>query len=291
MFFIINASDLASSEEELDEVKAHVVQNLRAGGLRSPRIYALSSLLALEAKTQHNHDLYETSRFNEFEQALSSFAGDELPQLSLNAAAESIASVRRRAEEWQNLASKAASEREAGLKELQERRQFAMKRLSLLETEERPSRDLIHESEELIYHVCQRISFSFNRNFQESFHPSLLREDAGNLKAIFSACGAELMRTTQRELEQELWATTLRLESTGRRLVHEAAEAAATELLFSTEEFHLMENEEQAWPSPKDLECQLQPVQWSALWGYFKSPRYFFEGTGRELVKVRQSRF
>ncbi|OME07367.1 hypothetical protein BSK64_08410 [Paenibacillus odorifer] len=285
MFFIINASDLASSEEELDEVKAHVVQNLRAGGLRSPRIYALSSLLALEAKTQHNHDLYETSRFNEFEQALSSFAGDELPQLSLNAAAESIASVRRRAEEWQNLASKAASEREAGLKELQERRQFAMKRLSLLETEERPSRDLIHESEELIYHVCQRISFSFNRNFQESFHPSLLREDAGNLKAIFSACGAELMRTTQRELEQELWATTLRLESTGRRLVHEAAEAAATELLFSTEEFHLMENEEQAWPSPKDLECQLQPVQWSALWGYFKSPRYFFEGTGRELVK------
>lgn len=72
MFFIINASDLASSEEELDEVKAHVVQNLRAGGLRSPRIYALSSLLALEAKTQHNHDLYGTSRFNEFEQALSS---------------------------------------------------------------------------------------------------------------------------------------------------------------------------------------------------------------------------
>lgn len=171
MFFIINASDLASGEDELEEVREHVAQNLRAGGLRSPRIYALSSLLALEGKTQHDYARYEASRFHHFEQALSSFAGDELPQLSLNAAAESIASVRRRAEEWQNLASMAANEREAGLKEMQERRQLAMKRLSLLETEERPSRDLVHEGEELIYHVCQRISFSFTRNFQESFHP------------------------------------------------------------------------------------------------------------------------
>ncbi|MEK3659091.1 dynamin family protein [Paenibacillus sp. FSL F4-0236] len=285
MFFIINASDLASGEDELEEVREHVAQNLRAGGLRSPRIYALSSLLALEGKTQHDYARYEASRFHHFEQALSNFAGDELPQLSLNAAAESIASVRRRAEEWQNLASMAANEREAGLKEMQERRQLAMKRLSLLETEERPSRDLVHEGEELIYHVCQRISFSFTRNFQESFHPSLLREDAGNLKAIFAACGAELMRTTKRELEQELWATTLRLESTGRRLVHEAAEAAATELFFSTQEFHLMENEEAAWPSPSELECQLQSVEWPTLWGHFKSPRYFFEGAGREQVK------
>lgn len=285
MFFIINASDLASSDEELDEVREHVAQNLRAGGLRSPRIYALSSLLALESKMQHNQELYEASRFHEFELALSSFAGDELPQLSLNAAAENLVSVRKRAVEWQKLASKAANEREAGLKELQDRRQLALKRLSLLKDEDRPRRDLIHEGEELIYHVCQRIGFSYNRNFQESFHPSLLREDAGNLKAIFSACGAELVRTTQRELEQELWATTLRLENIGRRLVHEAAMAAAAELRFSPQDFHLMENEEEAWPSPEDLECKLQQIAWSSLWGHFKSPRFFFEGQGRELVK------
>jgi hypothetical protein len=93
------------------------------------------------------------------------------------------------------------------------------------------------------------------------------------------------MRTTRRELEQELWATTLRLESTGRRLVHEAAAVAATELHFSTQELQLIENEEGAWPSITDLECQLQPVEWSSLWGHFKSPRYFFEGPGREQVK------
>lgn len=46
-----------------------------------------------------------------------------------------------------------------------------------------------------------------------------------------------------------------------------------------------MENEAAAWPSPSELECQLQSVEWPTLWGYFKSPRYFFEGAGREQVK------
>ena len=93
------------------------------------------------------------------------------------------------------------------------------------------------------------------------------------------------MRTTQRELEQELWATTLRLESTGRRLVYEAAAAAGTELLFTSQELQSMRSEEEAWPSPKGLECKFNPVDWSTLWGRFKSPRYFFEGSGREQMK------
>lgn len=285
MFFIINASDLASGEDELEEVKAHVAQNLRAGGLPAPRIYALSSLLALEGKTQNKREAYEASQFQGFEQALSSFAGEELPELSLKAAEESIASVRRRAEEWQHLASLEANESESRLQQLQERRRLAEKRLALLVVEDRPHRDLTREGEELFYHVRQRIYFSFGRNFQESFHPSLLREDGGNMKAIFAACGAELMRTTQRELEQELWATTLRLESAARRLVQEAAYAAGTELLFTAEELQIMENDASAWPSPEGLDCPFQPIDWSTLWGYFKSPRYFFEGPGRDQVK------
>ncbi|WP_229521588.1 dynamin family protein [Paenibacillus monticola] len=286
MFFIINASDLASGEAELEEVREHVAQNLRAGGLRSPQIYALSSLQALDGKVDNNRSSYETSGFHVFEQALWSFAGEELPQLSLKAAVESIATVRRRAEEWQELATQEASQLEAGVRRLQERRRLAEQRLSALQVEERPLRDLHREGGELLYHVRQRLSFSFGGNFQESFHPSLLREDAGSLKEIFTACGRELWRTTQRELEQELWATTLRLEATGRRLVHEAAATAAAELSFSAPELQFMENDTESWPSPIVLECKLQPVDWLAIWGYFKSPRHFFEGTGRDKFKT-----
>ncbi|CAM4311895.1 dynamin family protein [Paenibacillus typhae] len=284
MFFIINASDLAGSREELEEVKAHVAGNLRAGGLTKPRIYALSSLLALEGKTGLDRKRYEASRFSSFEDALARFAGGELPQLSLHAARDSIASVRQQAEEWRELAAAEAGRREAGLQELQARKEAAGRRLALLAAEERPARDLQREGEELIYHVGQRITFALGRFFQESFHPSLLREDARNLKEIFTACGRELERTLQRELEQELWATTLRLEAAGRRLAGQAALAAAEELALSGRE--LLENGQVSWAAPEKLEARLSPLDWPAFWSRFKSPRHFFEGPGRSELRA-----
>ncbi|WP_249899543.1 dynamin family protein [Paenibacillus sp. PK3_47] len=285
MFFIINASDLASGEEELEEVKSHVAQNLRASGLTAPRIYALSSLLALEGKTEGDKAAYEASRFHSFEEVLVRFAGEELPRLSLNAARESISSARLRAAEWRELASMEAGRREAGMRELQELRREAETRLAALAAEDRPRRDLRREGEELLYHVRQRIGFALGRFFQESFHPSLLREDSGNLKDIFTACGRELERSLQRELEQELWATTLRLEAAGRRLVRIAAASAAAELSIPEQELQILEDGAARWPSPARLEGHLQPLDWSALWSRFKSAKHFFEGTGRSELR------
>lgn len=286
MFFIINASDLASGEEELEEVKAHVLRNLREGGLISPRIYMLSSLLAMEGKAGRNQEAYTSSRFHHFEQALGEFAGEELPRLSMGSARESLRSVRQRAEEWQRVADQEAGQRESGLRQLQQQRQEAEQRLSALPEEIRPRRDLRREGEELLYHVRQRMGYSFGRYFQESFHPSLLREDGGNLKDIFTACGRELERTLQRELEQELWATTLRLETVGRKLVHIAAVSAAADLSIPAEELHVLEQEEAHWLSPAGLECRLTPLDWASLWSRFKSARHFFEGPGRAEVRA-----
>lgn len=286
MFFIINASDLAAGEEELEEVREHVAANLRAGGLSAPRIFALSSLQALQGKNRQDPEQYKASRFEAFEAALARFAGKELPQLSLVAARESLRSVRRRAEEWQERASQEQALREAGVQQQAQRRAQAETRLSLLRQEERPQRELQQEGEELLYHVRQRIGFSFGRFFQESFHPSLLREDAGNLKDTFTACGRELWRTVQRELEQELWATTLRLEAKGRLLARNAVVAAAKELSFSDSEILLLVEQDSSWLPPIGLECRLEPIEWSGLWNEFKSPRHFFEGVGRDKVKT-----
>ncbi|WNS44559.1 dynamin family protein [Paenibacillus sp. MMS20-IR301] len=286
MFFIINASDLAADEEELAEVKQHVAQNLRAGGLNAPRIYALSSLLALEGKTGSGLETYEASGFSVFEEVLSQFAGEELPRLSLAAARDSLRTVRRRAEEWQQLSLMEAGQREAGMARLRQQREAAEIRLSRLVAEERPLRDLRREGGELLYHVRQRLAFAFGRFYQESFHPSILREDSGNLKQIFVACGRELERSILRELEQELWATTLRLEAAGRRFVGITAAAAAADLSAEGHEPLLRENAGQHWPSPEKLDCGLAPLDWAELWGQFKSPRHFFEGPGRAGIRA-----
>ncbi|QWU14576.1 GTPase Era, involved in 16S rRNA processing [Paenibacillus sophorae] len=285
MFVIVNASDLASDEAELAEVKEHVAGNLRSAGLTNPRIFALSSLQALEGKTGGDRPFYEASRFAAFEAALWRFAGEELPALSLKAAMDSLASVRRQAEEWLDMALKAESEREDEIRRMEVHRRAADIRLAQLETEERPARDLRREGGDLLYHVHQRLGFSFGRMFQESFHPSLLRDDGGGLKDIFAACGRELWRTAGRELEGELWATTLRLTAAGRRLVREAAVAAALELGLPHELPSSGVAEDNAWPAPEGLEGDLPPADWGRLWGLFKSPKHFFEGGGRDALR------
>ncbi|NGM81419.1 dynamin [Paenibacillus sp. 7124] len=283
MFFIVNASDLAADEEELAEVKKHVALNLRSAGLANPHIYALSSLQALEGK--RGGASYEASRFGAFETALWRFAGEELPDLALKAALDSLSSSRSHAEEWRDMALKAESEREAESRRMEARRRAAAERLARLAAEERPLRDLRREGSELLFHVRQRIGFALGRMFQESFHPSLLREGAGPLKEIFAACGREWWRTAGRELEAELWATTLRLAAAGRRLVSEASENAASEVGLPVEPLFSVPEEEEAWPAPASLEGELPPADWGRWWGLFKSPKHFFEGGGRDALR------
>ncbi|WP_379129368.1 dynamin family protein [Paenibacillus sp. sgz500958] len=286
MFFVINASDLAANDAELEEVRKHVENNLRAGGLTAPRIYCLSSLQALEGRSRGDDLLFDRSRFAFFESAFANFAGDELPGLSLAAAKESMVTVRHRVEEWRELASRESSQLEVTRQRLADRHHVANERMNQLLLEERPAVDLRREVEELLYHVRQRLSFSWGRFFQESFHPSLLREDAGNLKDIFAACGRELWRTVQRELEQECWATTLRLEAAGQQIVRSAFTAAAEDLMLSESEIQLLWEVEEHWPAPVSMESPLREMDWLVLWNYFKSPRYFFEGPGRDKVKT-----
>ena len=53
MFFIVNAIDLASNEEEAEAVKTFVGDELQKFGIRNPRVHGISSLQALEAKVDN----------------------------------------------------------------------------------------------------------------------------------------------------------------------------------------------------------------------------------------------
>lgn len=286
MFFVVNASDLAADEAELAEVTGHVASNLRANGLPNPRIFPLSSLLGLQGKTQNDRGHYEASRLGIFESALAEYAGGELPRLALASAKESLDSAVQRAEEWRQLALMEGDRRLEEEGRFQAKRSRAELRLAALPQEDRPQRELRREGEELLYHVRQRIGFTLGRFFQESFHPSLLREENGKLKEAFTACGRELERFIQRELEQEWWATTLRLEAAGRRFADTAAASAAAELDIPLRELGLQAGAEQRWPAPDTLSGRLEPLDWAGLWSHFKSPRHFFEGQGRTDLRA-----
>ncbi|WP_438351152.1 dynamin family protein [Paenibacillus sp. FA6] len=288
MFFIINASDLAASSDELAQVIDHVQSNLRSNGIGSPHIYALSSMKALEGKRKGDKSSLLASGFMTFETSLGDFAGKELPGLSIQAARQEITSARMRAEEWDRISRQDEATRDGQRLELSNMVTKANAMLSQFTKLEGLHRVIEQETKELLFHVCQRIYYRLGSFFQESFHPTVLREGIGSLREIYTDCGRELEQSLLREIDQEIWATTLRLELKAKSILEEAAIRFTNQIHGLNEGMLLTPmRENQDWIVPDLQGSQFQQsMDWDSMWSSFKTPKLFFEGKGREKLRL-----
>ncbi|WP_025684785.1 dynamin family protein, partial [Paenibacillus maysiensis] len=286
-FFIVNAADLASSEEELLSVTRHVQEQLQANGIRKPRIYPLSSMLALEAAEQGEASLRAASRFDAFENDFSAFAAEELAGLSIASAMQELARLRSRLEQHAVDARYSVEEREGRLERLTHiREELEQTLLSLSDSS--GAAVLSGETDELLFHVRQRLAYRTGEFMAEAFHPSVLREGVGDLRSAFASCGRELMRLIELELSQELLATTLRLEKTGQGLVRKAVQRCVEDMNHQLEGLDCTAPEPREWAVPELIEISLQEsIHWKEYWNSFKNPKLFFEGAGRAGLQTK----
>lgn len=311
MFFIVNAADLAASEEELQGVITHVEKNLLTCGIRLPRIYPVSSQTALLARmleagklagsaekvyrqrtqTEEGEPLmpaaegFALSGMAHFEKDFLRFTIDELTQIAVNAAIAEIRRAHETLSEFMRMATSGESERLArrdAANEAQAAALAAVDALSVTSME----RDLDKEREELLYYVKQRLFFRFNELFGFAFNPAVLKEDGRNLKQALQGCLTDLLRSISYDLAQELRATTLRLEKymnkQGVTLVQHwqrDVQGYATSLSLSPYQARQVETLTFA----EDLPVTSQAFQPSL--SLFKNTKDFFEQEGR--VKMR----
>ncbi|AET61315.1 GTPase (dynamin-related) protein [Paenibacillus terrae HPL-003] len=286
-FFIVNAADLASSEEELQSVTQHVQEQLHANGIRKPRIYPLSSMLALEAAEQGEASLRAASRFDVFEDDFSAFAAEELAGLSIASAMQELGRLRSRIVQHAADARYSVEEREGRLERLTHIREGLEQTLLSL-SDSSGATVLSGETDELLFHVRQRLAYRTGEFMAEAFHPSVLREGVGDLRSVFASCGRELMRLIELELSQELLATTLRLEKTGQSLVRKAIQRCVEDMNHQLEGLDCTMPEPREWAVPELIEISLQEsVHWKEYWNSFKNPKLFFEGSGRAVLQTR----
>ncbi|USB34833.1 dynamin family protein [Paenibacillus sp. YPG26] len=286
MFFIVNASDLASSSEELQEVVSHVDTSLRTAGIERPQIYPVSSLNALDAKLRGNQDLLSASGFEVFEGAFDSFIGNDLSGLAASSAADDLHQSVLRVQQRLSALSQSGLDRERILLHLdQERSNYeeALQELKKLDL----SSEIIQEANELLFHVRQRLRLASMDLYREFFHPSLLQEDGGDLKKKFAVSLHDWTAQLSGELERELQATSLRLENkvdslVKRECVSWAEQAGQRELgpLLYAKDL-------EPWTTPVIGEGLLTgKLDWRPYWNFFKNPKYFFEGAGREALRA-----
>ncbi|NBC67973.1 dynamin family protein, partial [Paenibacillus sacheonensis] len=286
MFFIVNASDLAASREELEGVLAHVERNLQQHGIRFPRMFPVSSLQALDGKRAGSSRLIAESGIGAFEESFLGFTRGDLGALAVASAEQELERARRTIANWLEAASGDEQSRDRVREALRASAERARQMAAAL-AEPKQHAQLQQELKELLFYVLQRVQFRFGDHYHFAFNPAALQDDGRDLKKAMWTSWLELQRLLQIELAQELEATSLRLDNTLNKLAAKqyadtAEEAAGLLDGFAPSPYKPLElptpEEQPAWTAPS--------VDMKLLWSKFKSPKHFFEGEGKTALRA-----
>jgi small GTP-binding protein len=292
MFFIVNAIDLAGSEDEMMSVLHYVEEQLVHYGIRKPHMFPVSSLQALKEKAGGNRG---EKRFQAFEKAFYSFIAKDLRKMAMDSAeGKWLQSV--------ELLEKLIQSAEEGQEE-------KAKKLTHLENERRRVRELIgtkstsflqnqlyQEIDELVYYIKQRVFFRFGEFFRESFNPALLKDDGRDLKKALQTALDDLLTSLGYDLLQEVRASSLRVEAHISRSLADFQESLAQELMEMNQNlsFSAWEGNEFASIDFEGPFKEIDRGQFKKALGLFRNPKTFFEKNEKvrmseELEKLLQS--
>lgn len=287
MFFLVNAADLAQTREELTLVSDYVEEQLLTYGIRNPRLFPVSSLLALREKEgkPFAHAFMQSSMMGEFEDSFKGFIQTDLISMSIRSARLEINRAIALMENYLN-------EAKLGKEEKAEKRAVYFQNKSQIQkwiadySIDSFQTLLTKEISELLYYVKHRTFLRFNDFFREAFNPSVLKEDGRNIKEQLSQSLRDFHVDISHNLSQEVRATTVRIEN----YMKKALETWQNEV-----EGHAQKIEKQLSFSSFDLdklrEVKVEnhfpafsaKVEKQAI-GYFRNSKAFFEKNEKQKL-------
>lgn len=281
MFFIVNAIDLAATEEEQDDVKNYVRSELQRFGIRFPRLYGVSSLMALREKVEGAN---LQSGMVPFEEAFHTFLNEELSALAVKALAEEVDKTQQRLGDLIEQTEANLKRKDERLKELQVledhvRKAYTSANTSMIES------DTKQELDELLYYLLQRVFYRYSDFFKESYNPSVFA--AKSAAVALETALKEVLQSLRFDFEQELRVTNFRLAQFVARKMKERFKEEALNLKELNHSFSFLTYESD---EPKLLEFTgpfAEHSKYESVKSYFKNQKSFFEKN--EKVQLRDA--
>lgn len=273
MFFVVNAIDLANNEEEKDAVITYVQDELQRFGIRFPRLYGVSSLLALRDKA--------VSGMPEFEEAFQHFLKDEIKGMAVQSLAEEEQKAVDRfsaliAQTEKNLMRK--DERLAELKQIEQQLRilFSASAARIF------IKEAMQELDELLYYVNQRVFYRFNDFFKEAFNPSAFNGKSAQ-QALDTAID-DIVEMTAFDFAQELRVTHFRLTQFIEKRISNRFKDDSAKLKEMNPDFSLTpyEVEESAAIEPDQA---FVGTSYTSVKSYYKNNKSFFEKNEKEKLR------
>ncbi|WP_175991261.1 dynamin family protein [Bacillus sp. Marseille-Q1617] len=279
MFFIVNAIDLAKNDEEKNEVIEYVQSQLIHYGIRFPRIFGVSSLLALEKQEE------PSTGMENFKQEFDSFIRHELVSMSVDSAINEWEKGIKRFKNYIEAASSDHWSKQHRIHELKQAKS-AVKELLDARTSDNMEAEVQQELDELIYYLKQRVFFRLSDFYKEAFHSGLFMNEPNAVKALQSGL-KEYITSVGFDLSQELRATSLRIQQfIGKQLqilwdeLEAAIQEKEEEIMLSSPDYKFEEaiEFEQAF---KDINLD----RFKDAFSTFKNPKQFLEKGGKKEIQ------
>src|SRR5699024_4425530 len=217
MFFIVNASDLAETQEDLDLVVKYVTGQLLHFGIRHPKIFPVSSKQSLAEKID-GQELNE--EMNAFEEDFFSFIDEDLTALTVESSLWDMERARNTLQQFIHSLQLSESDKEKQLEVLQENKIKGTQVIEQMNTDMFQQR-VFDRIDRQLYFVMDRLYIRFHDLFSEHFNASTMNASGKQATQQLEYNRNQLVDYIGYELLQEVRAVALRVEAYMKELFQE----------------------------------------------------------------------
>ncbi|WP_386056866.1 dynamin family protein [Thalassobacillus hwangdonensis] len=283
MFFLINAADLAQSDEELNQVQNYIRDQLLAFDIRNPRIYPVSSLEALKARVDGQH--VRISEMEKFEEEFYNFIDNELSEVLIASITHDINRVDALLENFIADAELDEGARAEKLTLYKENKQTMRKHIDAV-NEAKYEKNVQQKLEKQVFYIHQRMLLNFNDFFKQHINPATINENGKAGKEQLESASAGLMKELNDELNQELRAVLLRMQSFFNETLDQLQKEVLRQLKQVDDSFEMDHIDAIALDLELDKQrFSLEKQAEQKVLNHFKNTKRFFEGSDREAMK------
>ncbi|MFC4404471.1 dynamin family protein [Gracilibacillus xinjiangensis] len=283
MFFLVNAVDLAKDEAEVEMVTNYVKTQLQTFDIQEPRMFPISSKMALEEKLQGNSPV--KSGLQNFELSFYSFIKEELTQLSMQAIYTDIERVHALVKKWLEISRSDQTHREALLNEMAENEQ----KMQML-IENRDSESHIASIMQLVskqcFYVGQRFSIQYTDLFRRFINPGAIQSNGKKGKDELETALIKLHKQINERITYELEAIYIRVETLWNKEWQQYRKNVNYQLKQVDSSFSLSELDEIRLQTPETvLEIEQDNQLNSNAVKSYKDTASFFAKDGRDQLE------
>ncbi|WP_079480035.1 dynamin family protein [Halobacillus salinus] len=283
MFFLVNASDLAASEEELAFVESYISEQLERFQIRNPRLFSLSSKRALEEKRSNSSS--KDSGIQAFEDRFEMFLEEELQQVLIESMWEDMHTITHTIHSFIQYGKLNEEERKEQLQRLEEDRDRAERRLQNVHISSELA-PIENKTEKQVHYVHERMMLNGNDLFKQHVNPATIDGQSDSPREQLKQALFHFSEEVNEERKQELRAVSLRLERMIQERLEEEKERLMKDLRTIQDSLALQMPDWEPITVPTFKEADFfTDKEIQALSKSFRNTKSFFEKNEKELVK------